>query len=205
MAEPQAFSGHGGCTRHRHYRLTCDQFDGLLAECADTCQICSTPGPESSHGMLHIDHDPHFGQWAVRGMLCGRCNTSLGMTGEGWIQARAYIANPWWKRQCAALGLPAGRSPEPPLGSAIRNQFGIVWIRRDEAPDSWWEMPCQRGLHITGMTWKRLYRSYGAHNLVPFDLGAIFDDDPDGRGEHWHLRYEIRGPYWAAAMKALGR
>src|ERR1700761_6842795 len=64
------------CT-HRAYGLSCDEYDALRERAGDLCEICGIAAQDSAHGVMHIDHDPAVGQGAVRGLLCGRCNTGL--------------------------------------------------------------------------------------------------------------------------------
>lgn len=198
-----ALTEHGGCTRHRHYKLSCDQFDALLAESGGRCQICRQLPEDTSHGMLCIDHSGWL--WAVRGLLCGTCNSSLGKLNDNWDRAREYATRPWWVRQCEKLGLPVVLAPEPRMGSAIRNQFGLIWIRRDPGPGSWWEMPTQRGQHRTPMSWEGVYDAYGAHNLVPFDLTRLFAEGVSLDSGLQSVRNQIgMRPYWGAVLEALG-
>lgn len=68
----------------RDYRLTTEEYDRLVARSGGHCGICARPAK------LHIDHDHATG--AVRGLLCGPCNTMLGMAkdGPGLLRAGAH-------------------------------------------------------------------------------------------------------------------
>jgi hypothetical protein len=58
----------------RMYGITIEQYDELLAGQGGRCAICRRePRPDSS---LHLDHDHETG--LLRGILCFRCNNSLG-------------------------------------------------------------------------------------------------------------------------------
>ena len=64
--------------RARHlmtkYGITIEQYDELLAAQGGRCAICRRePRPDIS---LHLDHDHESGR--LRGILCFRCNNSLG-------------------------------------------------------------------------------------------------------------------------------
>jgi hypothetical protein len=75
------------CSSHVRYGLDCEAYDGLLAIAKHRCQLC---GDDYA---LVIDHDHGVGDWAVRGVLCSDCNTSLHrMTGR---KVDRYLANPW--------------------------------------------------------------------------------------------------------------
>jgi hypothetical protein len=60
--------------RVRKYGLGLMKWARMIVECNSSCAICGTP---HSPLALAIDHDHHTG--AVRGLLCVRCNTGLGM------------------------------------------------------------------------------------------------------------------------------
>ncbi|MEV7770538.1 endonuclease domain-containing protein [Kitasatospora sp. NPDC086791] len=60
------------CTVHRKYLLTCENYDSLWERSGGACEVCGTPGN------LVIDHDHRYGRAAVRGLLCNRCNQTLG-------------------------------------------------------------------------------------------------------------------------------
>lgn len=96
MTERTAEMPHHGTHQHRKYAMTCAEFDELWQRSGGRCEICGVLGRFTPHGMLHIDHNHLLGDWAVRGLLCSRCNTQLG-TPDRLIGAEveAYLANPW--------------------------------------------------------------------------------------------------------------
>jgi hypothetical protein len=60
----------------RAYGLTMADFTALLDEQGGVCAICK--GGRSGPGnRLHVDHDHTTG--VVRGLLCSRCNTAVGL------------------------------------------------------------------------------------------------------------------------------
>lgn len=87
----------------KRYSITADQYESMLeaqdGKCANTGCRTDTPG---GHGTWHIDHNhaccPPGGSCGecVRGLLCARCNTGLGMFGDsvGKLQgAIEYLKN----------------------------------------------------------------------------------------------------------------
>jgi recombination endonuclease VII len=58
----------------RDYGLSWDEYQALLAAQGGVCKICNFPPTAKG---LYVDHDHHTG--AVRGLLCSRCNSGLGM------------------------------------------------------------------------------------------------------------------------------
>ena len=66
-------------TRHRYALhnkgMTKADYDALLAQQGGVCAICQ--GLCSNGRRLAVDHDHQTGQ--VRGLLCQRCNTALGL------------------------------------------------------------------------------------------------------------------------------
>lgn len=194
VTEARTLPDHAKCDAHRKYKLSCIQYECLLRESGQQCQICGLPGTEMPQQKLFIDHD--VTPWGVRGLLCLKCNSTLGITKDEWAMGRSYLANSWWRRQCADAGLSASLGPEPPVGSAIRNQWGTVWIRSSE---QWWSAPNQGGHGWSPSQWRGLFSSYGPHNLVPFDVKSALDAPATD-----FLRLELRtGPYWAEVRKVL--
>jgi hypothetical protein len=66
----------------RLYGLEPEAFGALLAAQGGNCAICGNPPSGTGRGgqRLHVDHC-HSSN-AVRGLLCGRCNTMLGLAKE---------------------------------------------------------------------------------------------------------------------------
>lgn len=67
----------------RHFGLTPEQFDDLVATQGGRCAICKTDEPGGA-GTWHVDHDhaccagrESCGE-CVRGLLCYQCNQTLG-------------------------------------------------------------------------------------------------------------------------------
>lgn len=58
----------------RKYGITLDQYDEMLTAQGGCCAVCGRePRPDIA---LHVDHDHQTGR--IRGILCFRCNNSLG-------------------------------------------------------------------------------------------------------------------------------
>ena len=88
---PQSSNGRGlyckGCNTTRNVRrhgLTLLQYEEMVEAQGDACAICGTRDP-IGRGKWHIDHDhdccpgTHSCGKCVRGLLCSRCNTGLGL------------------------------------------------------------------------------------------------------------------------------
>lgn len=58
----------------RTFGITIEQYDAMLAEQGGGCAICGRRPSETIS--LHVDHDHETGR--IRGLLCFRCNNSLG-------------------------------------------------------------------------------------------------------------------------------
>lgn len=69
------------------YGLTTEGYDALLMECGGACQVC---GDTPFGKPLFVDHCHITG--LVRGLLCGNCNTAIGMVGERTEVLRRMIA-----------------------------------------------------------------------------------------------------------------
>ena len=61
------------------YGITMAEFDRLLASQGGRCAVCRTDDP-GGRGHFHVDHCHQTG--AVRGILCHRCNTGIGLLGD---------------------------------------------------------------------------------------------------------------------------
>lgn len=81
--------------RLRRYGLTESEYDLLVAVQKNRCAICGDPPDAQGRNRetLHIDHDAVTGR--VRGLLCSRCNTGIGLLREDeriLTAALAYLA-----------------------------------------------------------------------------------------------------------------
>ena len=61
----------------RKYNLSRDEYEALLESQNNCCKICGTHGTENTQGKLYVDHCHTTGK--VRGLLCMKCNTALGL------------------------------------------------------------------------------------------------------------------------------
>jgi len=79
----------------RKYGLTLDEYITRSATQRDKCAICREPESRSYRGrtaQLAVDHDHATGR--IRGLLCSKCNTGLGMfrdSPESLTRAITYL------------------------------------------------------------------------------------------------------------------
>jgi hypothetical protein len=93
-------SHHVTC-QHERYRLTCSDYDELWLHAGGSCELCGTPASETPDAKLFIDHAQPYGFFAVRGLLCSKCNSLMGYIDRGEKQdtrAIGYLANAWFVR-----------------------------------------------------------------------------------------------------------
>jgi hypothetical protein len=64
----------------RTYGITLEDYERMLEAHGGVCAICGESRPEER--TLHIDHDHESGK--IRGLLCFRCNNSLGDLRENY-------------------------------------------------------------------------------------------------------------------------
>lgn len=64
----------------RSYGLTEADWDALIRRQGNRCAVCRTDKPGGRGERWHIDHDHVTGQ--VRGLLCGKCNSAIGLLGD---------------------------------------------------------------------------------------------------------------------------
>jgi Recombination endonuclease VII len=132
MTEIRTLPAHENCN-HTKYWLTCEQYEQILDKSGNQCQACGRPASDCEpHQKLYIDHDYDYGVWAVRGILCPRCNGMFvqGKAVPDW--AEAYFRDPWFKQAFAAMDVPIDPQPEPPVGSWFRSPSGTTWRRNHQ-------------------------------------------------------------------------
>lgn len=59
--------------------MSLEDYDKMFKEQEGCCKLCSRPQEEVQY-KLHVDHSHETGR--VRGLLCRRCNTYLGILGD---------------------------------------------------------------------------------------------------------------------------
>lgn len=73
----------------RHFALTVEEYESLLAEQGGVCAICG--GAETLAGRAFcVDHDHSTG--AIRGILCHRCNVCIGQASDDVDVLRRAVA-----------------------------------------------------------------------------------------------------------------
>jgi len=93
------------CMRlYREYGINESHYQWLYERQGGACAICGEIHPAKGPGKLVVDHDhTRRGHAAIRGLLCQRCNQSLGVFGdavEGIQKVLDYLRKPppfdWW-------------------------------------------------------------------------------------------------------------
>ena len=59
-----------------NYGITPEQYEDMVVAQENLCYICGTPGTETVHKKLYVDHCHKTGK--IRKLLCGMCNSGLG-------------------------------------------------------------------------------------------------------------------------------
>jgi hypothetical protein len=74
---------HHKTCHHSSYRLTCDDYEELWAHAGGRCEICRRTPEETPDKQLVIDHAGEYGFFAVRGLLCSKCNSLMAYVDRG--------------------------------------------------------------------------------------------------------------------------
>jgi len=61
----------------RTYGITLEDYAALLDQQGGVCRLCGKPPSKKS---LHVDHCHESGK--IRGLLCSKCNTALGLAND---------------------------------------------------------------------------------------------------------------------------
>jgi hypothetical protein len=73
----------------RFYNITIEQYEQMLYEQDNKCYICEELAEDTRKKSLNVDHDHITGK--VRKLLCGNCNTSLGLAKENEVILQKMI------------------------------------------------------------------------------------------------------------------
>lgn len=75
----------------RKYRLSIDDYNAMVENQGNKCAICQgTSSGTSRGGRWNVDHDHATGK--VRGLLCVKCNSGLGLFNDSLDVVRAAVA-----------------------------------------------------------------------------------------------------------------
>lgn len=150
-------SGHETC-RHNDYKMTCGQYELLLKRAKGRCEMCGLWGVHNQKAKLHIDHDYKLGNWAVRGLLCYRCNTHMYHPKRAHLR-ESFLAQPFHAELVQLAGVPAFLE-EPSIGSTVVDFGGRRWtrVKKGWVPSTY--------VRATGIkTWWWLHATHGPVNL----------------------------------------
>ncbi|MEV4247001.1 endonuclease domain-containing protein [Streptosporangium canum] len=156
---------HETC-HHKTFRLTCEQYEALIAESENECMACAKPAVSTSLGKLVIDHDYDHGKWAVRGLICGSCNSLFVRGVEAPYWAQPYLTDPWFLREVARLNLSPHLPPEPSRDACLRDFDNHIWFFEDNA----WRWAWKKSLRLT---WAELFQRFGPMGLTQVDRDEL--------------------------------
>lgn len=154
--------GHESC-RHREYRLTCRQYNRLLARAAGRCEVCGRADSDNCFGKLFIDHVNPLGKWAVRGLLCRTCNANIRFPSRHSEKVDAYYANAFYLTMALEAGLDTLFPDEPPMWTVLNDHTNRPWRRE---PEGWWPHH-PRPVLVRPETWASLLYMEGPFHLSP--------------------------------------
>jgi hypothetical protein len=92
----------------RRYSITVERYQEMLNAQDGLCACCGRPGEGGALRLL-VDHDHDTGE--IRGLICRRCNTGIGMLGDdadGVRRALDYLER--WRASVVPPPLPSGPS-----------------------------------------------------------------------------------------------
>ena len=64
----------------RKYNLSIEEYETLIESQNNSCKVCGTHAKNNIKGKLYIDHCHTTGK--VRGLLCMKCNSALGLLND---------------------------------------------------------------------------------------------------------------------------
>lgn len=165
VASSHSAVAHNNCN-HRNYLLTCAQYERLISRAAGRCEICGTRDIDNPHGKLYIDHVHRLGKWAVRGLLCQPCNSSL-RSPWGRALTTAYAESAFYLTLLLEAGLDSITPPEPEQMSVVHDYANRPWRRE---PEGWWLHWLDQNNDPQPHSWNRLIFRFGPHNLAPTEF-----------------------------------
>jgi hypothetical protein len=89
LADPEHRQWKRDNELRRVYGITRDELAAMIAAQDGKCAICHG-APNGAGDRLHIDHCHNTNK--VRGLLCSRCNTAIGLLGDDPERAESAAA-----------------------------------------------------------------------------------------------------------------
>ena len=89
LADPEHLRRKRADAMLRAYGLTMAAFATLLESQGGVCAICQGP-PNGPGKRFHVDHCHDSNK--VRGLLCGKCNTAIGLLDDDPVRAESAAA-----------------------------------------------------------------------------------------------------------------
>ena len=74
----------------KKYGITLDDYEEILKSQDGKCGICKSPeSGNKNNGMFCVDHDHNINE--VRGLLCNKCNSAIGLLGDNLESVKAAV------------------------------------------------------------------------------------------------------------------
>jgi hypothetical protein len=145
--------------------MSCADFELLWNRANGACEICHAAPSETTRGILVIDHEPARGEWAVRGLLCERCNSHFerhrGSLADLQDSIDEYLSNPWYATVIAKSGVNPN-PPEPEIGAKAEVSNSRLWLRTERG---WFWLTVYGAIGGWPRSWRWMQHRYGPHNI----------------------------------------
>ena len=124
----------------RVYGLSPETWDYKFQIQGRVCKICGTDTPGGHKNSWHIDHNHSTGK--IRGILCYRCNVTLGLVQDnpdllasmaGYLKEKPMLMGDYIKSQLCLVAWREERS------NGLSGQLGVMFVIRNRVHAGWFE------------------------------------------------------------------